>query len=80
MVLLSLVVWGIVLCALGVWVFLSALTVKYRDFRVVVPFIFQNRFFMSPVVYPVTAVPPWVQRVLAFNPMADDAGRQHSPE
>ena len=67
--LLPLVVSGIVLCALGVSVFLSALTVKYRDFKFVVPFLLQIWFFMSPIVYPMTALPPWVQRVLVFNPM-----------
>jgi lipopolysaccharide transport system permease protein len=37
--------------ALGVGFWLSALNVKYRDFRYVIPFIVQFGFFLSPVGY-----------------------------
>jgi lipopolysaccharide transport system permease protein len=36
--------------SLGLW--LSALNVKYRDFRYVIPFVVQFGFFVSPVGYP----------------------------
>jgi lipopolysaccharide transport system permease protein len=36
--------------AVGLW--LSALNVKYRDFRYVIPFVVQFGFFVSPVGYP----------------------------
>jgi lipopolysaccharide transport system permease protein len=37
--------------ALGVGLWLSALNVKYRDFRYVIPFVVQFGFFISPVGY-----------------------------
>jgi lipopolysaccharide transport system permease protein len=37
--------------ALGVGLWLSALNVKYRDFRYVIPFVVQFGFFVSPVGY-----------------------------
>lgn len=40
--------------ALGTGVLLSALSVKYRDFRYVVPFLVQGLLFLTPVIYPVT--------------------------
>lgn len=61
---------GTVFCALGVSVLLSALTIKYRDFRFVVPFAVQLWFFLSPVIYPAAKLPAKVQMVLSFNPMA----------
>lgn len=45
--LLPVAVAGATLCALGVSVFHSALTIKYRDFRFVVPFFIQLWFFLS---------------------------------
>jgi lipopolysaccharide transport system permease protein len=38
--------------ALSVGLWLSALNVKYRDFRYVIPFVVQFGFFVSPVGYP----------------------------
>jgi lipopolysaccharide transport system permease protein len=54
----------------GIGCWLSALTVKYRDFRFVVPFIIQLGLFVTPVIYPVTIFKvQWVKYVLAMNPM-----------
>jgi lipopolysaccharide transport system permease protein len=58
------------LAALGLSFGLSALTVAYRDFRYVVPFMIQVLMFLSPVVYPVSIVPSRYQWLLALNPMA----------
>jgi lipopolysaccharide transport system permease protein len=60
---------GTILTATGVGMFLSALTVSYRDFRYVVPFMVQLWLFISPVIYPVNIVPKGWQWVLALNPM-----------
>lgn len=55
---------------LGISCLLSALTVKYRDFRYVVPFALQAALFVSPVIYPVSIVgQAWIQYCLAVNPM-----------
>jgi lipopolysaccharide transport system permease protein len=55
--------------ALGVGFWLSALNVEYRDVMYIVPFLNQFWLFLTPVVYPSSLVPePW--RVLyGLNPM-----------
>ena len=59
-----------VLAVLGFGFLLAALTVRYRDFRFVIPFMLQVMMYISPVVYPVSLVPVRYQWVLALNPMA----------
>jgi lipopolysaccharide transport system permease protein len=56
--------------ALGAGLSLAALTVTYRDFRYVVPFMIQSWMYVSPVIYPVSVVPAKWQWLLALNPMA----------
>lgn len=41
---------------IGPGTLLSALSLKYRDFRYVLPFLIQVLFFISPVLYPVSLV------------------------
>ncbi len=57
------------LLALGVGMWLSALNVKYRDIRFVLPFLIQLWMFVSPVIYPSTFLPVNLQPVLWLNPM-----------
>jgi homopolymeric O-antigen transport system permease protein len=55
--------------ALGVSSAASALAVRYRDVRFLVPFAVQLLLFVSPVAYPNTLLPePW-RTVSAINPM-----------
>ena len=61
---------GVVFIALGVGTFLAALTVSYRDFRYVVPFMLQFWMFATPVVYPASLVPEKWRMLLYLNPMA----------
>lgn len=56
------------LTALGTGLWLTALTVKYRDFRFVVPFLLQVGLFLSPVGFSSTNLPNW-RMVYSFNPM-----------
>lgn len=56
--------------ALGVGLWLSALSVQYRDVRYVVPFLVQMWFFATPVVYPTTLVPGAWRVLFGLNPMA----------
>lgn len=59
-----------VLAAFGMGTLLSALTVKFRDFRYVVPFLLQFLFFGSAVFYAPNSVgTPEVQTALALNPV-----------
>jgi lipopolysaccharide transport system permease protein len=48
---------------------LSALNVKYRDVKHVVPFGIQIWLFVTPVIYPLSMVPEPYQFLLAFNPL-----------
>lgn len=60
----------VVFVALGVGTLLCALTVTYRDFRFVVPFMVQFWMFATPVVYPASLVPEQWRWLLFLNPMA----------
>jgi len=57
------------LAAFGVGFWLSALNVKYRDVRYVVPFLVQFWMFASPIVYPTTLLPARWRTLYALNPM-----------
>jgi len=61
---------AVAFAALGIGTLLSALIVAYRDFRYVVPFMIQLLMFATPVVFPVTLVPPHWRWALYLNPMA----------
>jgi lipopolysaccharide transport system permease protein len=56
--------------ALGVGLWLSALSVEYRDVKHVVPFLMQLWLFASPVAYSSSMVPEKWRLVYALNPMA----------
>jgi lipopolysaccharide transport system permease protein len=60
----------LVVAALGVGTFLAALTVEYRDFRFVVPFLVQLWLFATPCIYLPTNpdAPAWQAWVLPLNP------------
>lgn len=58
-----------VLLALGVGVWLAALTVKYRDVRHVLPFMLQVWFFCTPIIYPASLVNEKWRWLLFLNPM-----------
>ena len=58
-----------VAAALAVGVWLSALNVRYRDVRFVVPFVAQLWMFASPVAYPTSIVPESFRALYAMNPM-----------
>lgn len=57
------------LTAAGVGLWVSAVTVRYRDARYALPFLTQLWMFASPVIYPVTLVPDKYQWILSLNPM-----------
>jgi lipopolysaccharide transport system permease protein len=37
--------------------------------RVITPFLLQLWLYATPVLYPLSALPPWAQRITALNPM-----------
>lgn len=62
------------IAALGVGIWLSALTVRFRDFQHVVPFIVQIGLYVTPVAYPAEFatqhLPKWAATIYFLNPMA----------
>lgn len=55
--------------ALGAGLWLAALTVKYRDFRYVVPFIVQLGLFISPIGFSSDLIPGNWRLLYSLNPM-----------
>jgi lipopolysaccharide transport system permease protein len=55
--------------AMGAGLWLSALTVKYRDFRYIVPFIAQFGLYVSPVGFSSKIVPEQWRLAYSLNPM-----------
>jgi lipopolysaccharide transport system permease protein len=51
----------------GAWA--AALTVKYRDFRVIVPFVVQFGLYISPVGFVSSVVPEQYRLLYSLNPM-----------
>lgn len=57
------------LCSMGIGLWLTALNVKYRDFRYIVPFIVQFGLYISPVGFSSARVPEKYRILYNFNPM-----------
>jgi lipopolysaccharide transport system permease protein len=73
--------------ALSIGLWFSALNVKYRDIRYVIPFITQIWMYATPVAFPSSIIPePW-RTLSGLNPMAGVVegfrwallGRSHNP-
>jgi lipopolysaccharide transport system permease protein len=54
--------------AVGIW--LSALTVRFRDFLQIMPFVVQLGMYLTPIAYPARLVPEKYQFFYFLNPMA----------
>ncbi|MBR1671924.1 MAG: ABC transporter permease [Fretibacterium sp.] len=57
------------LAALGLGCWFSALSVKYRDFQFVVPFMLQFGLFISPVGFSSSIIPERLRLLYSLNPM-----------
>ncbi|MBA2293724.1 MAG: ABC transporter permease, partial [Actinobacteria bacterium] len=68
--LLPLIVPIVLLTALSVGTWLSALNVRYRDVQHLVPFLTQFWFFATPIAYSSTMLPESWRSLLGLNPMA----------
>jgi lipopolysaccharide transport system permease protein len=55
--------------ALGFGLWMSALTVKYRDFRFIVPFMVQFGLYISPVGFTSEVIPEQWRLLYSLNPM-----------
>ncbi len=76
LLLLPALVVSTLLAAVGVGLFLSALTASYRDLRHVIPFLLQVWMFITPVIYPLPVARHYVgpvdvtHMVMNLNPMS----------
>jgi lipopolysaccharide transport system permease protein len=55
--------------SMGIGLYITALNVKYRDFRYIVPFIIQFGLYVSPVGYDISIVPEKYRLLYSLNPM-----------
>jgi len=60
---------GSIVAAAGFGMLLSALNVKFRDIKYVVPFMIQMGMLVTPIIYPVSYMPRRIRPFLALNPM-----------
>lgn len=54
--------------SVGIW--LSALTMRYRDFHQIIPYLIGFGIFLTPVFFPSTLIPTQYQFFIYINPMA----------
>jgi lipopolysaccharide transport system permease protein len=66
--LLPLFIFAALMLAFGAGLWFTALTVKYRDFRYIVPFLVQVGVFLSPIGFSTSVAPHW-RTLLDLNPM-----------
>ncbi|HLG02846.1 MAG TPA: ABC transporter permease [Bacteroidia bacterium] len=65
----------LLMASLGAGVFLSAVNVKYRDFRYIIPFIVQVALYVSPIAFKTERIlaseriPDFLKWLYSFNPM-----------
>ena len=57
------------IASIGPGLYLTALNVKYRDFRYIIPFIVQFGLFISPVGFTSSEIPEKWQWLYSLNPM-----------
>ena len=54
--------------SIGIW--LSALTIRYRDFHQIIPYLIGFGIFLTPVFFPTTLIPAQFHFLIYINPMA----------
>lgn len=70
LLLVPLLVVSMIVTSIGFGCWLSALNMKYRDIKYVVPFLVQVWLYASPVAYPMSRVPERFRWLYMLNPMA----------
>lgn len=61
---------AVIVISLGAGIWMSALTIRYRDLQHMVPFIVQIGLYASPIAYKATIIPEKWRLLYYFNPMA----------
>jgi lipopolysaccharide transport system permease protein len=57
------------MASLGIGVWITALNVKYRDFRYIIPFIVQLGLYVSPVGFSSDIIPDQWRLLYSLNPL-----------
>lgn len=57
------------IAAFGIGLYITALNVKYRDFRYIIPFIIQFGLYITPVGFSSSVVPDKYKLLFSLNPM-----------
>ncbi|MBL4671240.1 MAG: ABC transporter permease [Arenicella sp.] len=60
---------GLMILSIGLGSWLASITVMYRDFKFVVPYMIQIWMYLTPVLYPISFVPEKWRWLLYLNPM-----------
>jgi len=60
---------AVIALGLGIGLTLGVLNVFVRDIGQVVPILLQLLFWFTPVVYPASVIPAWLQHYISWNPM-----------
>jgi lipopolysaccharide transport system permease protein len=60
---------GVTAFAVSIGLWLAGLLVKYRDVRPIVAIVLQIGFYLSPVLFPTSLVPPRFLPIYSLNPM-----------
>ncbi len=58
-----------VLTSLGIGIWTSALTIRFRDLQHVIPFVVQIGLYATPIAYPTSLIPENYQMLYYLNPM-----------
>jgi lipopolysaccharide transport system permease protein len=67
---LPVIVFLFFIITLGTCLVLAAVNVYYRDIQYIWAFILQIGFFATPVIYPLSVFPPYLLKILSYNPLA----------
>ena len=68
--LLPLVVLYICTCGIAIALWLSALTIRFKDLNHLIPYLVNFAIWITPVFYPISILPESVSKYIFLNPMA----------
>lgn len=69
LVFLPLFIFVTVISALTAGIWLSALTIRFRDFQVIIAFMIQVGLYITPIAYPIHMIPEKYKILFYLNPM-----------
>ncbi len=58
-----------IMASVGIGIWVSALTVRYRDLQNIMPFLIQMLFYLTPVIYPAKLIPEKYLWIYYMNPL-----------